>query len=100
MLELGYRDKVTRGTMEDRRGRFVGSTENVGRGKEGSWCSVAEPGMSLGYWVWGTEGEEKISDSLPAFLAGLACGLAGGAYWGWGLSYYDKGWRSQKWKIC
>lgn len=64
MLELGY--KAIGGTREDRRGRFVGSTENVGRGKEGSWCSVTEPGVSLGYWVWGrkeTEGEEKISDS-------------------------------------
>lgn len=67
MLELGYKDKATSETREDRRGRFVGPTENMGMGKEGSWCSVAEPGLSLGYWVWGTKGKEKISDSQPAF---------------------------------
>lgn len=53
--------------------------EQEGRLQWVFWERAKDEWMSLGYWIWGTEGKEKSVGSLPGFLASMASGVTRGS---------------------
>lgn len=84
-MQLGSRAKKHVAGSKVRRGRSMDSQE-MGEGRARSlpevFCCRARVRLGLGLCQ---QRERRSASSLPGFLAGIACVLAGGACWSWVL---------------